>query len=56
VMLVVNVASACGLTPQYADLEAIYETYRDRGLVKRLVDAAPTDSLTNGGGIDVLAP
>jgi len=33
VMLVVNVASACGLTPQYAGLEEIYETYRDRGLV-----------------------
>jgi glutathione peroxidase len=33
VMLVVNVASACGLTPQYAGLEEIYEAYRDRGLV-----------------------
>jgi glutathione peroxidase len=33
VMLIVNVASQCGLTPQYADLEAIYETYRDRGFV-----------------------
>jgi glutathione peroxidase len=33
VMLVVNVAPQCGLTPQYTDLEAIYETYRDRGFV-----------------------
>jgi glutathione peroxidase len=33
VMLVVNVASQCGLTPQYAELEEIYETYRDRGFV-----------------------
>lgn len=33
VMLIVNVASKCGLTPQYADLEKVYEDYRDRGLV-----------------------
>jgi glutathione peroxidase len=31
VLLVVNVASRCGLTPQYTELEEIYETYRDRG-------------------------
>jgi glutathione peroxidase len=31
VLLVVNVASQCGLTPQYAELEQIYETYRGRG-------------------------
>jgi glutathione peroxidase len=33
VMLIVNVASKCGFTPQYEGLEELYRTYKDRGLV-----------------------
>jgi glutathione peroxidase len=33
VLLIVNVASKCGFTPQYAGLETLYEAHQDKGLV-----------------------
>ena len=45
-VLVVNVASKCGLTPQYAGLETLAETYADRGLT---VLGAPVQPVRGAG-------
>src|SRR6195952_5146102 len=44
VLLVVNVASACGYTPQYSALESVYEKYKDKGLV---IVGVPANNFAN---------
>ena len=33
VVLIVNTATKCGLTPQYTSLQELYDKYKDKGLV-----------------------
>lgn len=49
VVLVVNVASACGYTPQYSALQAIYQKYQKRGFV---VFGIPSNSFKQEAGTD----
>jgi glutathione peroxidase len=50
VVLLVNVASKCGFTPQYTALEALYEKYKDRGLV--IVGVPANNFLSQEPGTD----
>lgn len=44
VLLIVNIASKCGLTPQLADLESLYRNYKDKGFD---ILAFPCDQFAN---------
>ena len=44
VVLIVNTASKCGLTPQYKDLQELHEKYKDKGLV---IIAVPSADFAN---------
>ncbi len=50
VMLIVNTATGCGFTPQYENLEAIYEKYHDKGL--ELIDIPCNQFLGQAPGTD----
>ena len=54
VLLVVNVASYCGLTPQYEGLEALSKQYRDRGLVVIGVPANDFGAQEPGTEVEIL--
>lgn len=53
VLLIVNTASKCGFTPQYAGLEKLYERYKDRGLVVLGVPANDFGAQEPGSAEDI---
>lgn len=55
VVLVVNTASRCGFTPQYAGLEALYRKYRDRGFVVLAFPCNQFGQQEPGGADDIAA-
>ena len=54
VTLVVNVASECGLTPQYAGLQALHERYQDRGFGVLGIPCNQFAAQEPGGDADIL--
>ena len=46
-IVIVNVASRCGYTPQYEDLQSLYNNYKDKGLV---VIGVPTNNFKQEPG------
>jgi glutathione peroxidase len=53
VLLLVNTASRCGFTPQYAGLEALHQTYRERGFTGAGLSLQPVRQAGAGiGGRD----
>jgi glutathione peroxidase len=52
-MLVVNTASLCGYTPQYAGLQTIWSRYRDKGLVVLGVPSNDFGNQEPGGAADI---
>ena len=55
-ILVVNTASLCGYTPQYAGLQALWTHYRDRGLVVLGVPSNDFGGQEPGGAAEIQAP
>lgn len=53
VLLVVNTASKCGFTPQYNDLQKLYDMYKDRGLVVLGVPANNFGQQEPGSNADI---
>src|SRR4051812_2847787 len=53
-MLIVNVASKCGLTPQYASLQRLYEAYAERGLVVLAVPCNQFGGQEPGGAKEIV--